>query len=91
MISTFFSSLFSYQIQSRYIFESSKTRLFVSPLYLGIQLGNLGISAIVVPLISKATEIGYIPVQFLWSAFISLISLAVIYLTEVKNKSKGVS
>ena len=89
--STLIASIFSYQVQSRYLVNSANRRPIVSPIFLAIQLANLGVSAIMVPFLSKETSLGLIPIQFLWSGFISVISIILIYTSENIGEARSSS
>ena len=78
-ISTSIASIFSFQMQSRVLLKSKSPSKIVTPVYLAIQILGLITASITVPYFSSLTSAGYIPIQFLWSAMVSVISVSYVY------------
>ncbi len=89
IITTTFASVFSFQTQSRFLLESRSVRVAVSPIYLAIQFFALAVGSVLVPYVSHLMSIGYITIQFVWSALISILSVFVIYASELRAKLRG--
>lgn len=89
MITTLFASVFSFQTQSRFLVESRSVRVAVSPMYLAIQFFALAVGSVLVPYVSHLVSVGYITIQFVWSALISILSVIVIYSSELRVKLRS--
>lgn len=87
IVCTFLASLFSFQTQSRFILKQ-ETKSFFNPRYTLFQLFGLLISIIAVPALTSYSKLDLVVVQFLWSAFFSLLSLLVLGQTGFDSRSK---
>ena len=77
IVSTCLSSVFSYQTQSRLILRQG-TESFINLNYVSFQLLGLAFAILAVPSISRLLQMNIVIIQFGWSAFYSLISLALL-------------
>ncbi len=89
IITTSFASVFSFQTQSRFLIESRSVRVAVSPMYLAIQFFALAVGSVLVPYVSHLVSVGYITIQFVWSALVSILSVIVLYASELRVKLRS--
>jgi hypothetical protein len=78
--STLFSSIFSFQSQSRFVLRKRESIVLVKPSYIFLQFVGLVINIVVVPLLSDSYEINILLAQFFWSSFFSVFIFFTLFL-----------
>ena len=83
---TFFASIFSYQMQMRFILGFHDLKTILNIRYLVIQLVGLISGSIIVPKLAESISANIILVQFVWSGIFSLGSILFLFFVGKKRE-----
>jgi hypothetical protein len=81
-LSTLFSSIFSFQSQSRFVLRKKGSLVLVQPSYIFLQFFSLVINIVVVPFLSDFYKINILLAQFFWSSFFSVCIFFTLFLNK---------